>query len=417
VAETADLTRLESTLRDRLLPDGVAVDTSPYVLDGLTPALAAFPSTAGEVASVLAAADEARAAVVPWGSGSHQGLGMPLSRYDLALDLRRLNRVVEYEPADLTVTVEAGIELDELQRVLAERGQWLPLSPPREPHATLGGALSINASGPDRYRYGTARDLLIGVTFALPNGELVKSGGRVVKNVAGYDLGKLQIGALGTLGVLAQATLKVAPLPARTEMAQVDGPLPILMSITTAAIDRLLAIQGLLLYRPAEATSWRLQVLLAGGAAAVARSLKDLSSIAADARLREPDQELSGPSLLDLISGPVVARASLIPTVLPSVCEALAAQGASVAAYPAAGIAYASWTDAGSVDVGRLRSLRRQCVETGRGALVLERAPLALKRRFDVWGEPPSSFELMRRLKSELDPNHILNPGRYLGGI
>ncbi len=382
-----------------------------YAIQGLTPGLIVRPSTQEDVAAALALANDAGAAVVPWGGGTQQTLGSPPARYDVALDMGGLDRVVEYEPADLTVTVEEGMALSKLQSILGERGQWLPLDPPLLPEATIGGVLATNASGPTRYRYGTARDLLIGITFALPSGELAKSGGRVVKNVAGYDLGKLQIGALGTLGVITQATFKVAPLAVQTETVAVEGPLSILMSIITSLADSLLAVNAIVISRGLGESQWRLTVQFAGGTAAVGRSQHDFGAFAEGLDIL-PTAISSALAGLDL---PVLAKASVLPTNVAAVCEAFAAAGASLIAYPTVAIVYGAWRTLPTAKV--IQDLRSLCVDTGGGALVLERAPIELKSQAGVWGDPRGDIDLMRRIKIEMDPGGILNPGRYIGGI
>lgn len=411
----ADLSSLESALRDRLPNDAFGGNPAECAVAGLTPSLVVSPSTVDDVAAALALANDAGAAVIPWGAGGRMHVGMPPERYDLALDLRRLDRVVEYEPADLTVTVEAGIALDDLQRRLGEHGQWLPLDPPRGPHDTVGGLLATNASGPSRHRYGTARDLLIGIRVALPAGELVKAGGRVVKNVAGYDLGKLHIGALGTLGVIVQASFKVAPLPAASADVHLDAPLSDVMSITSRLIEARLAVESLVVSKAAGASAWDLHIRFAGSAAAVERSQRELVGLAPN-KAESSDVHL-GATLTLVQSGTVVLRASVLPTTVTETCLATAAIGAAVVAYPTAGIVYGAWPDAGSVSADALRDLRSHAVESGRGALILERGPVELKRTLGVWGNPRADFALMRHLKDEFDPKRILNPGRYVGGL
>ncbi len=188
-------------------------DCAPYVLDGRTPEVVAVPGTKEEVAAILLAAAEANTPVVPWGGGTKMGIGAPPPRLGVVLMLKRMNRLLEHEPGDLTATVETGITLSALQGELGKRGQWLSLDPAHADKATLGGVLSSNAAGPRRHLYGSCRDLLIGVTVITAAGATVKGGGKVVKNVAGYDLPKLFIGAFGTLGVIVEATVKLRPRP------------------------------------------------------------------------------------------------------------------------------------------------------------------------------------------------------------
>jgi len=404
-----DLVALAEALRSRLPADALSFDPDArYAVDGLRPAFVVSPSAPEDVATVLAIAQESGAAVVPFGAGTQMALGMPPERYDLALDLRRLDRVVEYEPADLTVTVEAGIRLDELQRRLGEHGQWLPLD---LPHVTVGGLLATNASGPARHAHGTARDLVIGMTVVLADGSLVKSGGRVVKNVAGYDMAKLHIGALGTLGVIVQASFKVAPLPQSNASVVLRGPLSNIMSIDARLRTLRLAGLGTALAKDASSPDWRLIVGFAGGEAAVERSQRELAAIA-PAAVAESAWRTLGRSL----DASLLVRASVLTTATASVCEALASLRANVLAYPSVGVVYGAWADAGAVTPEALIDLRRRCVAAG-GALVLERAAADLKRHVDVWGAPRADFSLMLRLKEELDPRRVLNPGRYLGGL
>ncbi|TMB60639.1 MAG: FAD-binding oxidoreductase, partial [Chloroflexi bacterium] len=153
------------------------------------------------------------AAVVVWGGGTQMRLGAPPRRYDIAFSTERMTRLLEYEPADLTCRVEAGVRLSDLQAALGAQGQRLPLDPPHPERATVGGMVAANTNGLGRARYGTVRDWVIGIAVAYPSGKVARAGGKVVKNVAGYDLMKLHIGALGTLGVVAEVNLKVQAIP------------------------------------------------------------------------------------------------------------------------------------------------------------------------------------------------------------
>jgi glycolate oxidase FAD binding subunit len=189
------------------------VECSPHVLEGRTPEAVVFPGSKEEVAAVLALAADEGIPVTPWGGGTKLGIGSPPTRLGLVLGLKRLHRILEHEPGDLTATVETGITLSALQSELGKRGQWVSLDPAQPERATLGGILASNASGPRRHLYGTCRDLLIGLTVVGGDGSIVRGGGKVVKNVAGYDLPKLYIGSYGTLGILVEATLKLRPLP------------------------------------------------------------------------------------------------------------------------------------------------------------------------------------------------------------
>ncbi len=189
------------------------IECSPYVLEGRTPEAVVFPGSKEEIGSILTLAGERGVPVLPWGGGTALGIGSPPTRVGIVLGLKRLDRVIEHEPGDLTATVEAGITLGALQAYLGRRDQWLSLDPASSDQATLGGILASNASGPRRHLYGTFRDLLIGVTVVSAEGTVIRGGGKVVKNVAGYDLPKLFIGSFGTLGVVVEATFRLRPRP------------------------------------------------------------------------------------------------------------------------------------------------------------------------------------------------------------
>ena len=255
-----------------------------YAVDGMLPDIAVSPATAEEVAAVLAVAARHGAGVIPWGGGTSMAVGGLPRRYDVALDTRRLDQVVEHAPADLTVVVQAGARLQQVQDYLARSGQYLPLDPPSPESATIGGILASNAGGPWRYAYGWPRDWVLGMKVALADGSIVKAGGRVVKNVAGYDMTRLYVGSFGTLGVIVEAAFKVTPLPQarRTGLAFFDS--------RAAAIDaglalhqRNLSLESLDVLSPGavgpfagiepQSASWALLVAAAGNTAAVERSL------------------------------------------------------------------------------------------------------------------------------------------------
>jgi glycolate oxidase FAD binding subunit len=201
------------TIRDAIGSDRER-PAADYPVDGIVPGYAFRPETRDEVATILAAATEAGQAVVPQGSRTALRLGRPLVAYDVALDMTGVSAVVAYEPEDLTVTVEAGMTLARLQAVLGECGQYLPVDPPPDDQVTIGGLLATARAGAWRGHLPAARDLILGATVATGEGTLVRSGGRVVKNVSGYDLHRMHTGALGAFGVLVEVSFKLAPLPA-----------------------------------------------------------------------------------------------------------------------------------------------------------------------------------------------------------
>ncbi|TMD15975.1 MAG: FAD-binding oxidoreductase [Chloroflexi bacterium] len=190
-----------------------AQERQGLTVDGVIPSRVVHPQDLEEAAGTLRLCAQAGAGVVVVGGGTQLRLGAPPRRFDVALVTDRLDRLLEYEPADLTCRVQAGMKVEALQAELGRNGQWLPLDPPSPDRATIGGMVAANACGPARARYGSVRDWVIGITVAYPSGAIARAGGRVVKNVAGYDLMKLHTGALGTLGVILEVNLKVQARP------------------------------------------------------------------------------------------------------------------------------------------------------------------------------------------------------------
>ncbi|RMF89503.1 MAG: FAD-binding oxidoreductase, partial [Nitrospinota bacterium] len=184
-----------------------------YAVEGKVPQVVVFPETVEQIAEILSLANREGATVIPRGGGTKLHWGGIPRQVDIVLGLERMNQILEHEPADLTVTMQAGTRIQALQDRLGEKGQFVPLDPPFPQEATIGGTIATNASGPKRLLYGTVRDFLLGVKVVHADGRISRAGGKVVKNVAGYDLNKLYVGSYGTLGVLVEMTLKLLPRP------------------------------------------------------------------------------------------------------------------------------------------------------------------------------------------------------------
>lgn len=416
---------LEHALRE-ILGDALAPGDEAYAVDGLTPRFAATPASVDELAAVLAAANERGAAVIPWGGGRHMALGNVPERYDVALRTAKLDRVLEYEPADLTVTVEAGTTMGRLQALLAERGQFLPIDAPAD--ATVGGVLAAGVSGPSRHAYGLPRDWLLGCRVAHADGVITKGGGRVVKNVAGYDLPKLAVGSLGTLGLVIEATFKVAPLPAAQETLLAGfSSLEAAAEYIFTADERGLALRAVAV-RADEQHAALAGCWLAGPQTAVGRSARELIELARGAETERLVGEASERwwTQLNESSAPdagACLRASLPPSAVVDFKEHAAASGEE-AAVPAASVAYLTTglvlTRLGGTTedrvVGAIDEARLVATEAG-GTLVVTAAPVAVKQRIDVWGEAQATVPLARRLREQFDPRRTLNPGRFVRGL
>ena len=416
------------TVRSALPPDR-AVPVDAYAIDGALPATAVRPRSREEVATLLAAASRAGLVVVPQGSRTALRLGRPLTRYDIALDLGALDRVVAYEPDDLTVTVEAGLTLERLQALLGEHGQYLPVDAIPDGRVTIGGLLATARPGAWRGHLPGARDLVLGITVALPDGSLAKSGGRVVKNVSGYDLHRLHTGALGAYGAIVEASFKITPLPAATRSVAVRcAHLPQAEVVAFELRDRSLATRALTLLGPAAAATAGLPgephvlVEFGGVEAAVDRSLKALHDVAA--LTHAPHAEEMGAeawaALNTLAAGDdgrddIVLRLGVPPSELRAAIEAAEESGYTAWGHLASGsvVAHAQ-ASAAAAGIEAVRSLRAQATAAG-GFLQVEASPASLRLALDPFGF--GERELVRALKQQFDPAGTINRGRWLEGV
>jgi len=368
------------------------VTLSSVSVDGVLPREIVRPSTADEVAQVLKAADLAGKAVAPIGGGTQLELGMPPSRLDLGIETTGLDKIVEYEPADLTVTVEAGMRFAELQRILGEQGQLLALDPPVDAGATIGGVIATNASGPLRFSSGTARDLVIGTRVANPDGTVTHAGGRVVKNVAGYDLNKLYIGSLGTLAILVELSFKLAPIP--PAQATVAGNFE-----DAAAVRKLISavVRSPLSPLAIELNGSRQVIFRVGGyPQAVDRQVRDLGALitqnggqVGNAAWEDVQRDRVAARRRDVVlkaAAPISASTTLVDILERHLTDL----NPRVWAHAGNGIGFAA-CDA-PADVSALKAIRSEVAALGSNAsLVIEKCPTALKANIDVWGEPGPS--------------------------
>ena len=418
------------------------VDCSPYVVEGRTPDAVAFPRTKEEVAAVLVAAGEAGLPVTPWGGGTRMAIGSPPNRIGLVLGLKRLDRILEHEPGDLTVTVEAGLPFETLQAALGKRGQWLSLDAGASARSTVGGMLASDASGPRRHLYGTARDLVIGLTVVMADGSLVRGGGKVVKNVAGYDLPKLFIGSFGTLGVLVEATLKLRPrvdvdrlVVARFDRLKAAGAAARAVLGSDLIPSALELADGEALRRLGQGGGAALLVGLDGIAEQVEWQVAEVGRLLGPLGLRETTV-LDGVARDDVwraLAGlgrpghervAAVMKWAVLPTRIGELMEAGAAaaqRNGLVGALTAhAGVGIVTAVLAGGTNpnavVSTLTEWRALANGVGGHAMV-EWAPLAVKERVAVWDAAGPTLRLMKGIKERLDPNGILNPGRFVGDI
>ena len=435
---------------------GPEADT--FAVDGKAPQAVVFPSSVEETSSVMAIASEAAVKVIPWGAGSQMALGAIPERVDLVVALKRLNQMVDHEWGDMTATVRGGMRLEEFQQVLGQHQQFLPLDPPFANQATVGGLLATNASGPRRLFYGTARDLLIAISVVHADGTVTKGGAKVVKNVTGYDMNKLYIGALGTLGIIVEATFRVYPRIGceKTWLAPFST-----LDYAEQAIAQIMdssLVPNAIEFLDTEAArriSTKAQIDWPAGQYALAASVGSVAEEAVDAQIEAIDRicrqvgspggnRLHGDShytfwheIRDITPGkngaaPSHLRAVLKGGVLISRVAETFRFGEEVAkaedldlcmvAEAGSGIVrfYLSGEDQSPQQfVERVASmverLRSGFVAQG-GSLVILQAEAELKRRIDVWG-PVKGLGLMQGVKERFDPCNTLNPGRFVGGI
>ncbi len=398
--------------------------TAADAVAGVQPKLMIEPGTERELAEILRLSNDAGLAVIPRGGGTKLEWGNPPGRADLIVSTSRLTKIIEHAWADLTVSVEAGCTIQELQETLAQHGQRLALDPLWPGKATIGGVLSTNDSGALRLRFGALRDLIIGVTIALPDGTLASSGGKVVKNVAGYDLPKLVTGALGTLGVITRAVFRLHPLPRNTRsfsISTADG--AAMQQFVLAVQNSKLAHTSLQSHFSSDASPVS-DILFEGTEAGLAAQEAQLRKLSALASISEaPTSKWTAREDLWAFSdsaGTAVAKISILPANLARTME-LVKRAASEHQLRWKSLVYATglgWLrlegEAGSL-CGALQKLRGELQGQG-GSLVALHRPEKMPA-FDAWGNAGDALPLMKAVKQQLDPKSTLNPGRFVGGI
>ena len=391
---------------------------------GVQPKIVVAPGNETQLAEILRLSNEAGLAVIPRGGGTKLGWGNPPSRADLILSTARLNQITEHAWADLTVSVGAGCTIQKLQETLAQHGQRLALDPLWPEKATVGGVLSTNDSGALRLRFGALRDLIIGVTLALPDGTLASSGGKVVKNVAGYDLPKLATGALGTLGVITRAVFRLHPLPHNSRS----------FSILTASPEDtqrlVLAIQDSKLAHTALQSHFSDEgqptsdILFEGTAAGLEAQAAQLRNLCQPAEISEtPATAWSARPELWSISAPdetAIVKISTLPADLACIIE-LFHRAAKSYGVRWKSLIYATglgWLrlERPAANLWRALTNLRSDLEKKDGSLVVLHRPAQMSS-FDAWGTPGDAIPLMKAVKQQLDPKGTLNPGRFLAGI
>ena len=464
------------TGQDRLKTDPAF--TAEYAVDGVVPKAVVFPKDTRMVAAVVQCAYRGNLAIVPWGSGTKMAMGNPPKRLDLVLCMARMNHMLDVDTANLTITVEAGVKFRDVQARLATEedrcylpledlkteagdficsdrshsGCFLPLDPPFSEKATIGGIVATNSSGPRRLLYGLPRDLLLGVRFVTPKGEIIGAGGKTVKNVSGYDISKLMIGSLGSLGILCEMTLRLLPLPEKMESVVFPFDsfsdasafagavlatklLPAALEVANGAVLETMEFKVDITPAPYIA-----MVALEAFDEAVMRMRKELQAMArhfkakGDALIEEDKHRLFWLTLGELqsasikrspravalqLSYPLSAWKTLFEFADKILAEhdlehtLLCHSGSGVTVINIMPDGKGAQEKALTRVVGALLA---ECRKAG-GNLLVQRAPTDLKTALPVWGEPGSDLPLMKRIRVEIDPGDLMNPGRFAVGL
>jgi glycolate oxidase FAD binding subunit len=415
-----------------------------YAIDGMTPKAAVAPGSVEEISKLLAYANSEKLAVVPRGNGTKMGQGGVPRRLDVVLSTLRINRITEHDVPNLSLSVQAGMTLTAVQEKLAAtgKGSFLPLDPPYADQATIGGIIATNGSGPRRYLYSTARDLLLGLKAVSPNGDVVAFGGKTVKNVSGYDMTKLMIGSWGALGVITEITTKLLPLPEASATLLVSfETLAKAGSLTRKVLHSALLpsamelMDGKAAGQLGEKGKYLVAFNLEGVGEAVERQVTEIGAMgekegAIDTKVLKGQEErtfwLRVRDFALATKAPVILKSNFVISMQAEILgnyenwAQAAGIGSAFIGHAGNGILTSYLMETGAAKTGPLVELiGKFAAEAAKhdGNLVVESCPSELKAKIDVWGQPRTDVVVMRRLKEKMDPFGVLNPGRFVGGI
>src|SRR6266446_1223506 len=425
VSAKATASTFEADVREIVTAKYVRTAGASDAVAGVQSRFVVEPGSEQELAKVLKLANAAGLGVTPRGGGTKLEWGNRPAQADVILSTARLHRVIEHAWADLTVSAEAGCTIAKLQETLAKHGQRLALDALWPERATVGGVLSTNDSGALRLRFGSLRDLVIGVTLALADGTVASSGGRVVKNVAGYDLPKLVTGALGTLGVITRAFFRLHPLPKETRtISCVTGDVPEAHRLVLAIQNSKLAHSALQICCGAEMQP-RVDVLFEGSEAGLTAQLEQVKSMMSLATITDADGDVWN-ARQGICSAGKQSKGEVAVVKFATLPAQIAETVATIARLSAAELRWKVVAQATGIGWMRLEgepqaieSAQREFragLERGGGSLVIAHRP-AGKAELDAWGNAGDALSLMSAVKWQFDPQGTLNAGRFVGGI
>ncbi len=380
------------------------------------------PKSVAEAAATMRELASSGVGVAFVGGGTHTVMAPRPD--EVLLSTRGLNRVIEYAPEDQTVTVEAGVTVAQLSAVLRERGQRLGLDVADPVRSTIGGAIAANAFGASRLRFGSMKDLILGVSLVRADGVAARAGGKVVKNVAGFDLSKFLVGSHGTLALITAATLRVHPLAAasramRFEALSAAAVWEVVTAMRASQLEPVAAIAA----RRDDAKGYDLEVIFEGVEAGVAAQVAALSKTAEARGWQSAAGDAGAAFAADAAvrsGGPLRVRATMLPSEFATAEQGMIGplvatlSSARVSAYPTLGIVTIAGVP-GAATAAAVVSCRERLEAKG-GSLLVEAQP-AGESAIEPWGTPPAAFALMQQLKSRFDPQHRLAQGRFIGGI
>ena len=387
------------------------------------PSCIVYPHSQAELAAVIAGANQNKWRVLAQGSGSKINWGGLAKNIDIVVNTERINQLIEHAVGDLTVTVEAGMKFAHLQEILAKSAQTLALDPAAPESATIGGIVATADTGSLRQRYGGVRDQLLGITFIRADGQIAKAGGRVVKNVAGYDLMKLFTGAYGTLGIISQVTFRVYPIPESSGTVILTGkPEAISQAVRTLQSSELTPTQADLL-----STKLVTNLDLGTGIGLIARFQSISESVQEQSkRLLIIGEKLGLHGVIYAENHEADLWQQLPEQIHSDVTESTIT--CKIGVLPTAAVEILNQIDIGLIHISsglglvrlekseQILPLRNLC-QANSGFLTILSAPVEVKEKFDVWGYTSNSLDVMRGIKKQFDGNYILNPGRFVGGI
>jgi glycolate oxidase FAD binding subunit len=409
-------------LRRIVGPDNFREATEEDAVEGVESDFVVEPGSIEEISDVMKLAASEGLAVAPRGSGTKTHIGDPPRRLDLIVSTARMNEVLEHTPGDQIIRLEAGVKLEDLQEHISGSNQMLSIDPP-ESGPTIGGIVAANSSGPRRYRYGTIRDLIIGITVVLHDGTVAKAGGKVVKNVAGYDLSKLFTGSLGTLGVIATANFRLHPRPeaSRIVAVEVAGPQQAQAAAQAIVHSQVEATAVELRYGESEKQLAVLLESIPGGIDAKAETASFLLKQFGEVRTLSEEDHPGDPT--PQVADEVVLKIGVPPVdlaaVLESVLGAAKRKGLAhprITGHAGTGVTFVGFSGENEDGAaGFVEEMREIWVRRG-GNVTLQRASLTLKQRVSTWDNGGDYLGLVRRVKEKFDPRGGMNPGRFLGG-